>query len=86
MQLVGQIWMQFNSVGTYTLDAETHQYFCKAPTGSMAYEILTNLAYAPEGKRLDTLLINDANHKYRILREHAETLEQIYQTAISRFS
>jgi hypothetical protein len=73
------------SINPETIDAETHQYFCKSPTGSIAYEILANLAYAPEGKRLDTLLNKDARHKYRILREHAEKMEQSYQTAISKF-
>lgn len=74
------------SIGPDTLDAETHQYFCKAPTGSIACEILANLAYAPEGKRLDTLLIRDAKQKYQILKEHSQTLEQSYLMAISRFS
>ncbi|MDP2227785.1 MAG: hypothetical protein Q8J78_09965 [Moraxellaceae bacterium] len=74
------------SIGPDTLDAETHQYFCNAPTGSIAYEILANLAYAPEGKRLDTLLIKDAKQKYQILKAHSQTLEQSYLMAISRFS
>jgi hypothetical protein len=68
------------------LDFESHQFFCKAPKGSIAYEILSNLAYVPISKRLDTLLIADAKHKYGILKAHAEKLERNYESSISKFT
>jgi hypothetical protein len=58
--------------------------FAKAPTGSIAYEILANLAYAPPEKRLDMLLIKDAQNKYKILKDYSEKLELRYEQAIAK--
>ena len=58
--------------------------FVKAPTNTLAYWILKNLAYAPEEERLDQLLLKDARHKYRKVKELADRCEKEYQEAISR--
>jgi hypothetical protein len=47
-------------------------FFVKAPDNSVASELLKNLAYAPEGERLDNLLVNDAVIKYQLVKRYAE--------------
>jgi hypothetical protein len=63
---------------------EDGEYFVKAPDGSIAAKILINLAYAKGEKRLDNLLIKDATHKYKMLKEYSERVTKKYEDAISK--
>lgn len=58
--------------------------YVKAPTNSLAFWILNNLAYAPEEERIDTLFLKDAREKCRKLRGYADQCEKDYEEAISR--
>ena len=58
--------------------------FVKAPANTIAYEILQNMAYAPERKRIDQLLLNDAKEKYKKLKKFSEIAEREYEQAIGR--
>ena len=58
--------------------------YVKAPTNTLAFWILNNLAYAPEEERIDTLFLEDARKKNRKLRDYANQCEKTYEEAISR--
>jgi hypothetical protein len=60
------------------------EFFVKAPDGSIAANILINLAYAKGEKRLDNLLIKDATDKYKMLKEYSERVTKKYEDAISK--
>jgi len=62
-----------------------HDFFVKAPNGSLAYYILKNLAYAPIEERIDQILIKDAKNKYAMLKEYSLRVAKEYEEAISKF-
>lgn len=64
---------------------EESSLFVKAPKESLAYQILLNIAYAPEDKRIDNLLISDAKKKFSLLKDYSEKAARDYEEAMSKF-
>ena len=80
----GEPQFEFNTIRYADGKPSYEGGFVKAPTNTLAYWILKNLAYAPEEERLDQLLLKDARHKYRKVKELADRCEKEYQEAMSR--
>lgn len=63
--------------------AETLQYV-PAPAGSIASYILRSFCFAPEGQRLDELLVKDAKRKYQALYDYHKSRAQVYSDALNQ--
>ena len=55
-----------------------------APSGTLASDVLSNLAYAPAESRFDKRLLSDAINKFDMLRQDKEAGEAGYLTAIEK--
>ena len=64
--------------------ASTHSTGVIAPGGTLASNVLSNLAYAPAEWRFDKRLLSDAVNKFDMLRQDKEAGESEYLTAIEK--
>lgn len=60
--------------------------FSPAPFQSFADNILTNLAYASEGNRIDTLLLKDAKEKFKAFKDYEKNCNKNYFDSVAYFN